>query len=140
MKSHLLRLALTFLICLISNSIYGQFHRISDSLTSPTSAWSGDTAWMNFSSEGLRSAAPSAGSLTWRRPSLAGIGGQWRLWATMEFNPSSSNYCEFRFLENNGNYYAIQLGGTSSDNLKFSLAHHLQRLSASIYSRIRRRE
>ena len=121
MKSPLLRLALTFLICLISNTICGQFHRISDSLTSPTVAWSGDTAWMNFSSEGLRSAAPSAGSLTWRRPSLAGLGGQWRLRATMEFNPSSSNFCEFRFLENNGNYYAIQLGGTSSDHLSLVL-------------------
>lgn len=121
MKSPLLRLALTFLICLISNSIYGQFHRISDSLTSPSTSWSGDTAWMNFSSEGLRSAAPSAGSLTWRRPSKAGIGGQWRLAVTMEFNPSSSNYCEFRFLENGGNYYAIQLGGTSSDNLSLVL-------------------
>ena len=121
MKSPLLRLALTFLICLISNTICGQFHRVSDSLTSPTAAWSGDTAWMNFSSEGLRSAAPSAGSLTWRRPSLAGLGGQWRLGVTMEFNPSSSNYCEFRFLENNGNYYAIQLGGTSSDHLSLVL-------------------
>ena len=121
MKSPLLRLALTFLICLISNTICGQFHRISDSLTSPTAAWSGDTAWMNFSSEGLRSAAPSAGSLTWRRPSLAGLGGQWRLGMTMEFNPSSSNYCEFRFLENNGNYYAIQLGGTSLDHLSLVL-------------------
>ena len=121
MKSPLLRLALTFLICLISNTICGQFHRISDSLTSPTGAWSGDTAWMNFSSEGLRSAAPSAGSLTWRRPSLAGLGGQWRLGVTMEFNPSSSNFCEFRFLENNGNYYAIQLGGTSSDHLSLVL-------------------
>lgn len=121
MKSPLLRLALTFLICLISNSIYGQFHRVSDSLTSPSTSWSGDTAWMNFSSEGLRSAAPSAGSLTWRRPSLAGLGGQWRLAVTMEFNPSSSNYCEFRFLENGGNYYAIQLGGTSSDNLSLVL-------------------
>jgi hypothetical protein len=76
---------------------------------------------MNFSSEGLRSAAPSAGSLTWRRPSLAGLGGQWRLGVTMEFNPSSSNYCEFRFLENNGNYYAIQLGGTSADNISLVL-------------------
>ncbi|MGB1620465.1 MAG: hypothetical protein ACPG9M_05050 [Schleiferiaceae bacterium] len=121
MKSPLLRLALTFLICLISNTICGQFHRISDSLTAPTAAWSGDTAWMNFSSEGLRSAAPSAGSLTWRRPSLAGLGGQWRLGVTMDFNPSSSNYCEFRFLENNGNYYAIQLGGTSSDHLSLVL-------------------
>ena len=121
MKSPLLRLALTFLICLISNTICGQFHRISDSLTSPTTAWSGDTAWMNFSSEGLRSAAPSAGSLTWRRPSKAGLGGQWRLEVTMEFNPSSSNFCEFRFLENNGHYYAIQLGGTSSDHLSLVL-------------------
>ena len=121
MKSPLLRLALTFLICLISNTICGQFHRISDSLTAPTAAWSGDTTWMNFSSEGLRSAAPSAGSLTWRRPSLAGLGGQWRLGVTMGFNPSSSNYCEFRFLENNGNYYAIQLGGTSSDDLRLVL-------------------
>ena len=121
MKSPLLRLALTFLICLISNSINGQFHRISDSLTSPSTSWSGDTSWMNFSSEGLRSAAPSAGSLTWRRPSKAGLGGQWRLGMIMEFNPSSSNYCEFRFLENQGNYYAIQLGGTSSDNLSLLL-------------------
>ena len=121
MKSSLFRLLLTFLICLISNSICGQFHSVSDSLTSPTGAWVGDTAWMNFSSEGLRSAAPSAGSLTWRRPSKAGLGGQWRLEVTMEFNPSSSNYCEFRFLENNGNYYAIQLGGTSSDNISLIL-------------------
>ena len=121
MNSPLLRRALTFLICLISNTICGQFHRISDSLTAPTAAWSGDTAWMNFSTEGLRSAAPSAGSLTWRRPSQAGIGGQWRLEVTMEFNPSSSNYCEFRFLENKGNYYAIQLGGSSADNLSLIL-------------------
>ena len=39
----------------------------------------------------------------------------------MEFNPSSSNYCEFRFLENKGNYYAIQLGGSSADNLSLIL-------------------
>ena len=121
MKSPLLRLLLTFFICLISNILCGQFHRISDSLTSANGAWSGDTAWMNFSSEGLRSAAPSEGSLTWRRPSLAGLGAKWRLGVTMEFNPSSSNFCEFRFLENNGNYYAIQLGGNSADNLSLVL-------------------
>ena len=121
MKRPLFRVLLSVLICLISNSICGQFHRISDSLTSPNAAWIGDTAWMNFSSEGLRSAAPSGGSLTWSRPSKAGLGGQWRIGITLDFNPSSSNFCEFRFLQNSGNYYAIQLGGTTADNLSLVL-------------------
>ena len=39
----------------------------------------------------------------------------------MGFNPSSANYCEFRFIENGSNYYAIQLGGNTSDNLSLIL-------------------
>ena len=119
MKRALLRSALSFFICLIFNTAHGQFRSLHDSLTTPHSDWTGDTAWMDFSTEGLRTNAPSAGSLQWQRPSFAGLGAQWSLRIRMEFNPSSSNFCEFRFLEHHGNYYAIRLSGNSTDDLSF---------------------
>ena len=121
MKTQRFRHALIFILYLISNFAFGQFYHLSDSLTSPNPQWTGDTAWMNYTKQGLQSNAPSAGSLIWRRSSLAGLNAEWRLNVSMGFNPSSANYCEFRFIENGSNYYAIQLGGNTSDNLSLIL-------------------
>jgi len=119
MKRPLLRSALSFFICLIFNTSSGQFRSLHDSLVSPSPDWTGDTAFMNFTPSGLRTDATSAGSLLWERPSFAGLGASWSLHVRMEFNPSSSNFCEFRFLQHHGDYYAIRLSGNSGDDLSF---------------------
>ncbi|MAZ97236.1 MAG: hypothetical protein CMP53_06925 [Flavobacteriales bacterium] len=121
MKTELFRHAAMFAIYLTSISALGQFYQLSDSLTSQNPNWTGDTAWMNYTNQGLRTNAPSAGSLIWRRPSRVSLDAEWHLNIKMDFNPSSANYCEFRFLEEGSNYYAIQLGGNTSDNLSLML-------------------
>lgn len=119
MKRTLLRSALPFFICLIFNTSSGQFRSLHDSLLAPNPDWTGDTAFMNFTPDGLRTDASLAGSLLWERPSFAGLGANWSLRIRMEFNPSSSNFCEFRFLQHHGDYYAIRLSGNSGDDLSF---------------------
>jgi hypothetical protein len=66
MKTQRFRHALIFILYLISNFAFGQFYHLSDSLTSPNPQWTGDTAWMNYTKQGLQSNAPSAGSLIWK--------------------------------------------------------------------------
>ena len=124
MKTNVLRSSLTFFICLIFNTSPAQFRSLQDSLTAPHPLWRGDTAYMNFTPQGLRSNAPSAGNLLWERPSFAGMGATWSMNIKMEFNPSSSNFCEFRFLQNHGDYYAVRLSGNSTDDLSFVLHHN----------------
>lgn len=68
MKSTILRQRLTFFISLTTTIAWGQFASLSDSLLSPSAEWHGDTAFMNFTQDGLRSNAPAAGSLLWSRP------------------------------------------------------------------------
>ena len=121
MFTDLFRSALTLCFCLIFNAAQAQFYALFDSLTAYHTDWEGDTAWMQFSSEGMRSAAPAAGSLEWRRESRAAVLGVWTLNIQMDFNPSSANYCSFRFMESSFGYYAIQLSGSSSDDLSFVL-------------------
>ncbi|MDA9147990.1 hypothetical protein N9N81_01425, partial [Schleiferiaceae bacterium] len=121
MFTDLFRSALTLCFCLIFNAAQAQFYALFDSLTAYHTDWEGDTAWMQFSSEGMRSAAPAAGSLEWRRESRAAVLGVWTLKIQMDFNPSSANYCSFRFMESSFGYYAIQLSGSSSDDLSFVL-------------------
>jgi hypothetical protein len=110
MKTELFRHAAMFALYLTSISALGQFYQLSDPLTSQNPNWTGDTAWMNYTNQGLRTNAPSAGSLIWRRPSRVSLDAEWHLNIKMDFNPSSANYCEFRFLEEGSNYSAIQLG------------------------------
>ncbi len=121
MFTDLFRSALTLCFCLIFNAASGQFYQLLDSLTFPNPDWEGDTAWMQFSTDGLRSAAPAAGSLEWRRESRAAIRGIWRLKMNMEFNPSTANFCSFRFIESELGHYAIQLSGSSNDDLSLML-------------------
>ena len=121
MFTDLFRSALTLCFCLIFNAATGQFYQLLDSLTAPDADWEGDTAWMQFSSDGLRSAAPAAGSLEWRRKSRAAVHASWRLQMRMEFNPSSANFCSFRFIESVPSFYAIQLSGSSGDDLSLIL-------------------
>lgn len=112
----------TFVVCLIFNtSAFGQFFSVADSLLQPSPLWTGDTAHMNFTTEGLRTNAPAAGSLYWVRPSRAAIQAQWDLKITLEFNPSSANFCEFRFLQNPQGHYAVRLSGNSTDDLSLLL-------------------
>ena len=117
MFTDLFRSALTLCFCLIFNAATGQFYQLLDSLTAPNTYWEGDTAWMQFSADGLRSAAPAAGSLEWRRESRAALRGNWSLKMQMDFNPSTANFCSFKFIESDWGYYAIQLSGSSGDDL-----------------------
>ena len=121
MFTDLFRSALTLCFCLIFNAATGQFHQLLDSLTAPNLDWEGDTAWMQFSSDGLRSSAPTAGSFEWRRESRAAIHGNWSLKMRMDFNPSTANFCSFRFIESDLSHYAIQLSGSSGDDLSLIL-------------------
>ena len=123
MKSAFLRQRLTFFISLTTTIVWGQFTTLSDSLLSPSADWYGDTAFMNYTQDGLRSDAPAAGSLMWSRPSTAGLDAVWEINIQMDFNPSSSNFCEFRFLQNGNSYYALRCGGGPADNLSLSLHH-----------------
>lgn len=109
--------ARTFLFCLISNFLTAQFFWVTDSLRSPHPDWRGDTAHMTFTPSGLRSNAPDAGTLLWQRPSRASINAIWTLNATMEFNPSSSNFCEFTFIHSTQGSYLLQLSGNTNDDL-----------------------
>lgn len=79
MNYTLFRSVRTLLFCLILNSLHGQSTSISDSLLTKNPLWSGDTAWMSFTSSGLRTNAPGAGSLHWSLPSNAAVNAQWRL-------------------------------------------------------------
>ena len=79
MKSAFLRQRLTFFISLTTTIVWGQFTTLSDSLLSPTADWYGDTAFMNYTQDGLRSDAPAAGSLMWSRPSTAGLDAVWEI-------------------------------------------------------------
>ena len=121
MNYTLFRSVRTLLFCLILTGLHGQKTTISDSLLIKNSLWSGDTAWMNFTSEGLRSNAPGAGSLNWSLPSNAAINAQWRLNIALDFNPSSSNFCEVQFIDGPKGQYALQLSGNSSDALSLIL-------------------
>ena len=121
MFTDLFRSALTLCFCLIFNVATGQFYQLLDSLTAPHVDWGGDTAWMQFSTDGLRSAAPAAGALEWRRESRAALRGNWSLQMRMDFNPSTANFCSFRFIESDWGYYAIQLSGSSGDDLSLLL-------------------
>lgn len=76
---------------------------------------------MNFTSEGLRTNAPGAGSLYWSLPSNAAINAQWRLNIALDFNPSSSNFCEVQFIDGPKGQYVLQLSGNSSDALSLLL-------------------
>lgn len=131
MFTGLFRSALTICFCLIFNAPTGQFHQLLDSLTAPHVDWEGDTAWMQFSANGLRSAAHAAGSLEWRRESRAELRGNWSLQMHMEFNPSSSNFCSFRFIETVPSFYTIQLSGSSGDDLSLILNTPEKDVSAS---------
>ena len=104
MFTDLFRSALTLCFCLIFNAATGQFYQLLDSLTAPHVDWEGDTAWMQFSADGLRSAAPAAGSLEWRRESRAALRGNWSLKMQMDFNPSTANFCSFKFIESDWGY------------------------------------
>ena len=126
MSTDLFRSALTFCFCFIFNAAMGQFYQLYDSLTEPHSAWEGDTAWMDFTSDGLRSAAPAEGSLEWRRESRAAIRSNWALKMHMDFNPSSANFCSFQFIESNFGHYALQLSGSSADEVALVL-HTLEK-------------
>ena len=121
MFTDLFRSALTLCFCLIFNAATGQFYQLLDSLTAPHVDWEGDTAWMQFSADGLRSEAPAAGSLEWRRESRAALHGNWSLKMQMDFNPSTANFCSFKFIESDWGYYAIQLSGSSGDDLSLML-------------------
>ncbi len=94
---------------------------ITDSLRTKNPLWSGDTAWMNFTSEGLRTNAPGAGSLSWSLPSNAAMNAEWRLNIALDFNPSSSNFCEVQFIDGPKGQYILQLSGNSSDALSLLL-------------------
>lgn len=76
---------------------------------------------MNFTSAGLRTNAPGGGSLHWSLPSKAAINMQWRLNITLDFNPSSSNFCEVQFIDGPKGQYVLQLSGNSSDALSLLL-------------------
>ncbi|MGB0194588.1 MAG: hypothetical protein ACPF8Z_05240, partial [Schleiferiaceae bacterium] len=76
---------------------------------------------MNFTSSGLRTNAPGAGSLHWSLPSNAAINAQWRLNIALDFNPSSSNFCEVQFIDGPKGQYVLQLSGNSSDALSLIL-------------------
>ena len=39
----------------------------------------------------------------------------------MDFNPSTANFCSFKFIESDWGYYAIQLSGSSGDDLSLML-------------------
>lgn len=130
MNYTLFRSVRTLLFCLILNSLHGQSTVISDSLLTKNPLWSGDTAWMNFTSEGLRTNAPGAGSLHWSLPSTAAINAQWRLNITLDFNPSSSNFCEVQFIDGPKGQYVLQLSGNSSDALSLILRRPGQNDSA----------
>jgi len=121
MNCTLFRSVRTLLFCLILNSLHGQSTSISDSLITKNPLWSGDTAWMNFTSEGLRTNAPGPGSLHWSLPSNAAINAQWRLNIALDFNPSSSNFCEIQFIDGPKGQYVLQLSGNSSDALSLLL-------------------
>jgi len=121
MQRTLFRSVRTLVFCLILNGLYGQSTLISDSLRAKNPLWSGDTAWMNFTTEGLRTNAPSAGDLHWSLPSKAAINALWQLKISLGFNPSSSNFCEFQFVNAPQGQYAIQLSGNSSDDLSLIL-------------------
>ncbi|MEY2963634.1 MAG: hypothetical protein RL754_895 [Bacteroidota bacterium] len=112
-------------LCVIFNTftvlLNAQSHSIIDSLFSPNPLWQGDTTWMDFTPEGLRTNAPSAGELTWYRPSRAAINGTWQLKTTLEFNPSSSNYAEFHFISGPAGGYFIRFSGHSTDPLSLYL-------------------
>jgi hypothetical protein len=123
MKSAILRQRLTFFISLTTTIAWGQFASLSDSLLSPSAEWYGDTAFMNFTQDGLRSNAPAAGSLLWSRPSSAGLDAVWEITIQMEFNPSSANFSEFRFLQKGSSYYALRCGGGLADDLSLYLHH-----------------
>ena len=123
MKRAFLRQRLTFFISLTTTIVWGQFTSLSDSLLSPSADWFGDTAFMNYTQDGLRSDAPAAGSLLWSRPSTAGLDAVWAIDIQMDFNPSSSNFCEFRFLQNGSSYYALRCGGGPADDLSLHLHH-----------------
>jgi len=76
---------------------------------------------MNFTSQGLRTNAPGAGSLSWSLPSKAAINAQWQLNITLDFNPSSSNFCEVQFIDGPKGQYVLQLSGNSTDDLSLIL-------------------
>ena len=134
MKSALLRQRLTFFISLTTTLVWGQFSSLSDSLLSPSADWYGDTAFMNFTQDGLRSNAPAAGSLLWSRPSAAGLDAVWKITIQMDFNPSSSNFCEFRFLQNGNRYYALRCGGGLADDLSLYLHHGYKDTALAVVS------
>ena len=121
MNCTLFRSVRTLLFCLILNSLHGQTTTITDSLRTKNPLWFGDTAWMNFTSQGLRTNAPGAGSLSWSLPSKAAINAQWQLNITLDFNPSSSNFCEVQFIDGPKGQYVLQLSGKSTDDLSLIL-------------------
>lgn len=120
-RQHFLwRLFLSFLVS-FSHPALAQRFTLSDSLTSPSAEWQGDTAKMNFTPFGLRTQDSDAGECYWYRPSRAALNATWSLEATLEFNPSSSNYCEWHVLTSGQNAYLLQLGGGTTDDLSFIL-------------------
>lgn len=54
-------------------------------------------------------------------PSNAAINAHWRLNISLDFNPSSSNFCEVQFIDGTKGQYLLQLSGNSSDALSLLL-------------------
>lgn len=90
-----------------------------------SSAWLGDTARFHFQADRLRLIDSIEGSSELFHPCPPLAPGRWDLHGELDFNPSSTNFLEMRFFQDEAypipyNYgYLLQIGGNSNDMIQF---------------------
>jgi hypothetical protein len=107
---------LLLLILVIPYWLLGQW--TDDFSQNNINSWSGDTAhYQTDSLQRLQLFAPYQSSTsTIYHHSEAILNGKWELEIQMDFNPSSSNYCDiYLSIDQNKNGYFVRLGGTDDE-------------------------
>ncbi|MDA8956390.1 lamin tail domain-containing protein [Flavobacteriales bacterium] len=103
-------------IMVIPSWLLGQWN--NDFSQNQLNDWSGDTAHYRVNNNGqLQLFGPSQNNTsTIYRQSQAILNGKWEMDIQMNFNPSSSNYCQIHLsLDQNEDGYFVRLGGTDDE-------------------------
>lgn len=103
----------------------------SDSSLQGNPTWTGDTIrFIHNAQERLQLADIDANHTHIQTTSTVSRGGSWSGWLWMDFNPSTSNFCEVTLCsDSNGNAYVLRFGGDSDDRLEFFLRSGVNRYS-----------
>ena len=120
---HLFRLLLSLLLAIESTFVCAQFtDNFSDGNIHQNPTWNGDTAHFNVINDRLQLTAPAVSDTSFLiTPSVAGLEAHWYLSVTLNFNPSSSNYCLIYLMSDRANLkgelngYYVRIGGASDD-------------------------